>query len=428
MTVSGGLVLGALAVRWTGAAARGGDREALGWAALPLLPGATWLAAGSVGILAPAWMPAVAAAIVVGVVAAPCDDRWIYAVDAAIVLAAALTSVPAVPPLIGVLAAGGTAAAWLLVDRVVELSGAGGRVAALAAAAAIALAGAEVVDRAGDEYLYSVGETAPTLAFLPTCRGERVEVGSRSVAWLDRPRGPSPHPTALLLHGADPRASRQPAACVLRRALLDGGYAVLALDHVGYGASAPPDSGAGLEAWDPARPAREAISWIREAPGLTPEVIVGHSMGTVDALRVAAGGPDGIGAVVLLGAAVGDGGQDEDYWYRRFHRDRGLEYRLPEDRWREIERRYYSADRALDELGPGHPPVVFVAVEREWEHLVEGRDEFFERIPGEKTRRRLEGASHYLNSFFHRDVMVTDAAVLRRTAEVVPPPGGAAGN
>lgn len=422
MTASGGLVLGALAVRWTGAAVRGADEAVLGWLSLPLFPVATWAAAGSVGIVAPAWMPAVATAVVVGVAAAGRDDRWIYGVDAGLVLVAALTSVPAIPPVPAVLTAAGTAAAWLVVDRVAELSGAGGRVAAAAAVAGVALAGLELVGRAGDEYQYSVRETAATAAFLPTCRGERVEIGAGSVAWLDRPRGASPHPTALFLHGADPRGARQPAACVVRRALLDHGYAVLALDHVGYGASAAPDSGASLEAWDPTRPALEALSWVRASPDLTPGLLVGHSMGAVDATRLADAGPAGIEAVVLIGAAVGDGGQDEDYWYRRFRRDRGLDYRLPREKWREIERRYYSANRALEELDPGHPPVVFVSVEREWEHLIRGGDRFFERIPGEKSRRRLEGASHYLNSFFHRGVMVTDAAVLRETAEVVPPP------
>lgn len=423
MTISGELVLGALAARWTGAAARHADRELLGWLSLPLLPAATWVAAGAVGIVAPAWMPAVATPVVVGLVAAGRDDRWLLGVDAALVLAAASTSVPAVPAWVAVLAAAGTAAAWLLVDRAAAASGAPGRVVALVAAAGIALAGLEVVGRAGDEYLYSVAETAPGLALLPTCRGERVEVGDGSVAWLDRPRGAPPHPTALFLHGADRRGARQPSACVLRRALLDRGYAVLALDHPGYGASAAPDSGASPEAWDPRRPALEALSRIRASPDLTPGVLVGHSMGAVDAIRIADTDPAGVEAVVLVGAAVGDGGQDEDYWHRRFHTDRGLEYRLPEDRWREIERRYYSADRALGELDRGHPPVVFVSVEREWEHLLEGRETFFERIPGEKSRRRLEGASHYLNSFFHRGVMVTDAAVLRGTAGVVPPPG-----
>lgn len=422
MSVSLPLMAGAAAVRWVAAAGRSAPPAALEWVSLPLLPVATWLAAGSVGIVAPAWMAAVGAVAVVAVVAAERDGRWIYGVDAALVLAAALTSVPAVAPPAAALAAAGTAVAWLLVDRGVELAGAVGRGAAVVAAAGVVLVCVDLVDRSRAENLYSPLEVAPGLALVPTCEGERVEIGPGSAAWLDRPGGASPHPTALLLHGADPRGSRQPVACAVRRALLDRGYAVLALDHVGYGASPPPDPGAGLEAWDPARPALAALAWARERPDLAPGLVVGHSMGTVDAVRVAAADPEGVEAVVLVGAAVGDGGQDEDYWHRRFQRDRGLEYRLPREKWREIERRYYSADRALEELDPGHPPVVFVDADREWEHLLEGRDEFYRRLPGEASRERLEGGSHYLNTFFHRDVMITDAEVLRGLAEVLPPP------
>ncbi len=420
MTVSLPLVGGAVAVRWLGAASWTSSVEPLRWAGLAVMPVATWLAAGALDVLAPIWMAAVAAAIVVGVAASPCDDRWIYAGDAGLALAAALTTVPSVPLVIGALAAAGITAAWGLLDRIVDVSGLVGRGVAVVAVGIVALVCAELLDRASAENLYSIPEVAPGLAFLPTCGGREIEIGPGSVAWLDRPRGTRPHPTALFLHGADPRGARQPVACMVRRALLDRGYAVLALDHVGYGASAHPDSGAAPEAWDPVEPARAALEWVRESGDLTVGPVVGHSMGAVDAVRLVAAGPDGVGRAILIAAAVGGGEQDEDYWYGRFHRDRGIEYRMPRETWREIDRRFYTAVPALEGLDAGHPPVLFVEVEREWEHLLDGRREFYRRLPGEKARVRLDGASHYLNTFFHRDVMVTDAQVLRGLAEVLP--------
>lgn len=423
MSLSLLLAAAAAGVRWIGAAAAGSGAGPFRWLGLPLLPAATWLAAGAVGILVPAWMAVAAVPLVLGVAAAPWDDRSIVAVDAALVVVAGLASLPPLSIGASLLAAAGTAAVWLGVDALARVSGGVGRAAALAGAALAALAAVEFVDRAGDRDLYSLREAAPGLAVVPTCGGERVEVRPGTVGWLDRPRGSAPHPTALFLHGAEPRGGRQPVACAVRRTLLARGYAVLALDHPGYGASAVPDSGASVERWDPVARAMSALDWIRAEPDLAAELVVAHSMGAVDAVRMAAAELDDVSALVLIGAALSEEVQgDQEYWYERFHRDRSLTHRVTREQWREIEDRFYSARRALEEMRPDHPPVVFAEAEREWEHLLELREEFFRRIPGEKERRRLEGASHYLNSFRIRNELVTDADVLRRLADVLPAP------
>jgi DNA-binding transcriptional LysR family regulator len=56
--------------------------------------------------------------------------------------------------------------------------------------------------------------------------------------------------------------------------------------------------------------------------------------------------------VILIAAAV-RGGPDEDYWYRRFHRDRGIDYRLSREKWQKMDRRFYSAVPALEALDAG---------------------------------------------------------------------------
>lgn len=422
MSVSLLLAAAAVGVRWIGAGALRAKHGSVRWLGLPLLPAATWLAAGAVGIFAPAWMAAAAVPLVLAVAAAPGDDRWILGVDATLVAVAGLASMPSLSIGASLLAAAGTAAVWLGVDALARVSGGVGRAVAVAGAALAALAAVEFVDRAGDQGLYSLREAAPGLAVVPSCEGDRVELESGTVGWLDRPRGSAPHPTALFLHGAEPRGGRQPVACAVRRVLLGRGYAVLALDHPGYGASAAPDSGANLERWDPASRATSALAWIRGEPDLDAALVVGHSMGAVDAVRMTADGLDGVSAMVLIGAALSEEDPDEDYWYGRFHRDRSLSHRLTRERWREIEDRFYSARRALGEMPPDHPPVVFAEAEREWEHLLEPRDEFYRRIPGEKQRALLDGASHYLNSFRIRDVLVTDVDALRRLSAVLPAP------
>ena len=63
----------------------------------------------------------------------------------------------------------------------------------------------------------------------------------------------------------------------------------------------------------------------------------------------------------------------------------------------------------------------FVEVEHEHENLLVGRREFYDRLPGEKGKTRLEGATHYLNTFRIPlvDAVALDTRVLDRLGEEV---------
>lgn len=423
MSVSPSLLVGALGLRAGAAAASASERPGIARGGAFALPVATWAAAASAGVAAPAWVAVLAGAAAVAAHAASGGDaRWVYGVDAAVVVAGSAVFVSSTTLPGSVLLAAVVAAAWLAVDRLARAAGPVLRWGLVAVAAAVLAVGGEAyLSRAVDRPLYPLPGALPRVAFIPECGGERVEIPPRSVAWLERPPGEPPHPAALLLHGAHPRGARQPAACAIRAALSDRGYAVLALDHPGFGASAPPDSSAPIRAWDPVVPARAALDWIRRRPDLDARLVVGHSMGTVDAIRLAGGDPRGVRAVVLIGSSIPEGGPPEDWWYRRFQRERGLSYRLPRDAWREIERRYYRTERALESLGGEGPETVFVTVEREWDDLAGNRGEVFRRLPPPRRRVRLEGASHYLNTFGVPGAVATDGGVLRDLRNALPP-------
>lgn len=405
----------AVALRATGAVLRTGNGHGMrvgGWVLCML---ATWTGAGVAGIWIPLWSVVPVAMAGALLEARTQDPRWLAVGD---VLLLGLAAVGATPPppwatffalTVGVGALASGVEAWArLAPRPLRLV-----TPVLGTAAAVVL-GARLLGE-GDP-LQPLPRILPSLALSPPCAGERVELESGGVAWYDRPRGSGSHPGAVVLHGADPRGSRQPAACSLRRALGTAGFATLALDHPGYGESPAPDVDAPLEDWDPRVAEAEAVDTLAAKPEVDSVLLVaGHSMGGTGALRLLAKRP-AVPMAVLFGVGLTDHEEREDYWYERFHQDRGLDGRMSEERWREIVEAHYRFGPVVGELPQEGPHVVFATFGREWENVEETRDVAYHAIPLSKERWHLPRASHYFSAFTWHGLVAADGRVTRAVA------------
>jgi pimeloyl-ACP methyl ester carboxylesterase len=246
--------------------------------------------------------------------------------------------------------------------------------------------------------------------------GERIDLASGGVAWFRPAPGGRP---ALLLHGNHNTGSHQPSAAALRRALLAAGYSVLSVDHIGYGASPRPSHDAPIEDWDPLHNVREALAYLSWKVGDRPVLVVGHSMGTGDALRAVAIGRN-LRATILFGSGLRDGEDRDEYWYQRFHKERRMSgAKLDFAKWRDIRDRYYDTGAAAKLLPPGHAPMIFVRFGHEHRDIAERRDALFDLITPPKLLVNHDGTSHYLNSIsasaglivadVHQDTLLAEA-------------------
>jgi pimeloyl-ACP methyl ester carboxylesterase len=233
------------------------------------------------------------------------------------------------------------------------------------------------------------------------------------------------HPGALVFHGADPAGARQRAAEVLRRALLDAGYTVLTVEHPGYGESPPPGAADPKSVWDPLATGQAALELLTSLPRVAGIYLVGHSMGTVDVIRLLGRQPNVDGAI-LFGAGMHDPpGQLSEYWYERFHKDRRLTYRLSRTEVIELQRLYYDDRALLGLLAADHPPIVFARFEKEWRNIASTREEVYGLLPGRKRAWDIANSSHYFSVFSQSGLLLGDTrvarALVRRFAELHDP-------
>ena len=401
------------------AALRGAGAIARSWGQMGLLvPGwlgcmtATWMVAGMMGLAFPLW-PALLVGLVGGLLEwRTSDPSWIATGDLTLLLAMAVWAIPSpewreMLPLVGGLAVG-----WTALEGWARLTPVHLRIASGAAALVIVGVLGARLGTASDP-LRPLAPMLPQLTVVPSCEGERVQLETGSVAWYDPPRKRGLHPGALLFHDANSRGAQQPAACSLRRALLDAGFAVLSVDHPGYGASPVPPVNAEIEAWDPLNHQLAGLDWLEGRSEVNSvQVLAGHSMGAVDALRLLGAMPDPA-LTFLFGLGLLDGPERDDYWLERFHTDRELSERLSEARWREIRDRYYNFRRVIEELPSDHPRIVFVEFGWEWENLRNSREAAFQAIPGAKERWTLPHSSHYFSAFNWYGLLAADAGVIR---------------
>ncbi|MCC7146392.1 MAG: alpha/beta fold hydrolase [Phycisphaeraceae bacterium] len=418
------LILGCigLILRAAGAGARQRPAPAairvLGWVMCAV---AAWAAAGAVGAWTPLWLlllVGLGAALIsfFGVGDRPFLKLW---ADVAAFVAIAEASVPS-------LSLGGFLIALALIlgggrwlDQLATKFSARARVWSAIAVSVLALT--------------LVGTQAGLAGFIvrrPLCRiayltitapfeAHKVVLATGSVAWLDHAvESDADRPTwgAVFFHGANSDGAHQPAAIAMRRALLEAGFVVLSVDHPGYGQSPTPALDAPGEQWDPLPTATAAVQWLSKQPNVGGIIVVGHSMGCTDVLRLLVAGAKVDGAV-LCGAGLKDSSRDE-YWYGRFHADRRLPSgSLSREKVQEIRGRYYDNLVLAGQIDSTHPPVLFVRFGLEHENLVATRDQLYQAIPGVKEDWTLEGFTHYLSSFGNLGIVVGNARATGHMAD-----------
>lgn len=364
-----------------------------------------WLLAGAFGAWAPVW-PALVAGAVGGYV--PPKKR--PALDAAAAAITMLLSTPtsgvvalliAVPVMV-LIGAAADAVAKKMRPRV--------KIITLCAGIAVSLGGAVamyVLSPQTERMMTRLYPRFPTVAISANYRGERVWLETGAVAWSNKPehakRG------AIFLHGSHRDGAKQAAACVIRRALVKAGYEVLAVDHPGFGESPHPGAGALASAWDPMPHIRAA----RQALEHKHVIVVGHEMGCAGALAAL---KEGLAdkAFLLSGAPTS---QKLEYWYDRFHAERGMEQRVPKELFEDIWKFYDTLSLAWA-LPKDHGPVVFVQFEHERTDVEKTRATLYSAIPGKKSTVDFD-STHALDAFGAQGVVIGSAPTTARLVDLL---------
>lgn len=387
---------------------------------------AAWMVAGAAGAWFPLWP-----VLIVALVAATATV-WLkhgavpIAADVLVVLLACLLSIPPVPLLRLGLAAAAAAALGLTADLGLDHSPRA-LVPGMHVAASLVGAGAVLVLGLALAQPWSERPNPSAIELISLRSGltpavmaqtERIVLSNGSVAWLNRPAGDGPFPGALFFHGRDPQGSKQPAALIARRALLDAGFVVLAIDHPSFGESPHPKPGAPVAAWDPLPTARAAFDALQARPDVTDAIIaVGHSMGAEDVMRLISDGA-ALDRALLFGGAADEFGREHPEDYETFVRRRRIVGQLPRRLFEQIRACYYHKALTAALMPPSHPPITFVDFGIDWPDVVAKRDRLYAVIPGQKTRRMLEISTHYFSAAHARDLLIGDVRVTRRLRDI----------
>lgn len=111
-----------------------------------------------------------------------------------------------------------------------------------------------------------------------------------------------------------------------------------------------------------------------------------------------------------------DSTERSDYWYKRFHTDRGMGGWLSPERVHEISGRFYDHIPYVHALSPEHASILFVRFEFEWPDVAATRNALYDMIPGRKTVWDLAGSTHYFSSYNLAGVVIGDTRVTRSFA------------
>lgn len=255
------------------------------------------------------------------------------------------------------------------------------------------------------------------VGLVPTPHGERVVLNEgATIAWRDIPAS-QPVGGALLLHGAHRDGSQQPAAHVLRRALVNAGYTVLSVDHPGFGESPMPPPGAAIDAWNPLRGMVAGLQSLRDSVQDGPIVLVGHSMGCIDVLRVIAEDVEVAGAL-LFGGGINVPPMSARAWSERFHADRQIRESISEPFVAELRGAYYDGDRIAAGV-VNMPPVLFTRFGVEHDDVTVAREALLSALPAHLDVWDFHSATHYLNAWRQRGVLVGDVRVARQLSQQI---------
>ncbi|MGI9326446.1 MAG: alpha/beta hydrolase [Pseudomonadales bacterium] len=245
--------------------------------------------------------------------------------------------------------------------------------------------------------------STPTLEQLPLTPG---------IAWQSVVKPADNNSCALVLHGADPNGARQAASQSLIAALHELDTYVVAIDHPGYGLSPVPD-GDTVQAWDPGALTEAAYAHL-ERSQCAKVTVFGHSMGASEALRLAASNKaPNVASIKLLGAGVFEGTTESDnYWYKRFHQDRGLDHNsVPFELWKRIMQAYYHNGHLAEALPERNRSAIeFYVYDQENPDLAITRETLWQIL--DKPRRINLPMSHYFNAVSFGPVLLLDSRAI----------------
>jgi pimeloyl-ACP methyl ester carboxylesterase len=247
----------------------------------------------------------------------------------------------------------------------------------------------------------------------PFPMGERIELSTGGVAWYDRPAGDGPHPGVVFFHGSDPNGSRATVSIAVRRAAVDAGYAVLSLDHVGFGQSPGPDPKGDIAGWDPLPSVIAAVEWLTAMPDVSTVVVAGYAMGAADVLRVL---PvyRGIDAAVLLGASAIPPVDYNRFWYESFNSDRKMTDHISPRQFDAIIERFYDQLGMAADLPPDHPPILFLNFEHELDIVLSRQDDLYAAVSGCKSARVFSDTTHNFDMADDFGVALGDARAVKQ--------------
>ena len=251
-------------------------------------------------------------------------------------------------------------------------------------------------------------------------RGQMIKLESGVVGWMERPAQAGPAPAALFFHGADRDGAMQPAAAIIRRGLVEAGFVVLSLDHPGFGRSPRVAYDAPMSAWDDLTSAVEAYGRLRAIRRTREIVVVGHSMGTTEALRLVAQAPElglDLAGAVLFGAGPFPPSRQDEFYYVRFNADRSMPNWVDREGTLAIRRRYYNNSRAARDLPRDHLPVIFTMFHEDFVDQLGSRLRLYRSIPGRKTVWEIP-SSHYFDAFVYDNFIFGGTAPTRIVARL----------
>lgn len=209
----------------------------------------------------------------------------------------------------------------------------------------------------------------------------------------------------ISFHGASSLGSLQTTARTISRATQELGWRMFAVDHPGFGASPTPPMAASIDAWDPAHLTTAVLEQTRVA-GCKDLVVLGHSQGVTEALRLLTSNLPNVSNVLVLGAGLYTISEQEDeYWYSRFHIDRKLSdsSRVDRNSWKLIRDLYYLNQEYCRTSAAGSnyrdiKPFKFIQFEREHANLVETRETLWQCLDYPQAERLTLPTDHYLDS------------------------------
>jgi pimeloyl-ACP methyl ester carboxylesterase len=192
---------------------------------------------------------------------------------------------------------------------------------------------------------------------------------------------------------------------------MDAGFAVLAVDHPGFGQSPAPSSLA-LGDWDPQPTARAAYAVLTARDDIEGIYALGHSMGTSEVLRLL-GERVPLAAALILGGGVADQldpHDDRSYWIRRFRTDRGLSAEaIDPNAIRAISKAYYDNAALADAVPRRGPPIHIGYFGVEWPNVKIAREQLNAHLPENTIRHELGDVGHYFDGRRRGDIVLSSA-------------------